>query len=223
MRRRRDHLLALVGRGGDPDLAPRRRARELRELAPVGRQRRRVELDVAGDQHPRRAERGEPLAVALAAREAEVEILHERGDEARRPPPAAKRPLADPPVDHRQPRPRPLQFDDHVGPELAFRHQRRVGAPMLEEPANEQRAVERRILMQRARRQALREHRGRGQWSVVTSAVAPVRVMRSTKGRSDGSFADACAMQPDERSRRTGESGQAPPLADRAADPPCRA
>ena len=75
VRGRRDHLLAVVGRSGDPHLPPRRQARELGQLAPVGRQRRRVELDVAGDQDIRRAERGQPLAVGLAAREAHVEIL----------------------------------------------------------------------------------------------------------------------------------------------------
>ena len=74
VRGRRDHLLALVGRGGDPHLASRRQARELGELAPVGRQRRRIEFDVAGDQDVRGAERGEPLAVRLAAREAHVEL-----------------------------------------------------------------------------------------------------------------------------------------------------
>ena len=85
MRIRRNHLLALMRRGGDPDLAPRREAREFGELAPVGWQRRRVELDVAGDQNLGRAERGEPLAVALAARQAKIEIPDERADEARRP------------------------------------------------------------------------------------------------------------------------------------------
>ncbi len=69
-----DHLFALVRRGGDPHLAPGRGARELGELAPVGRQRRRVELDVAGDEDVRGAERGEALAVGLAARKAHVEL-----------------------------------------------------------------------------------------------------------------------------------------------------
>ena len=105
VRRRRDHLLAFVGRGGDPDLAARRQAGELGQLAPVGRQRRRVEFDVAGDEHPRRAQRNKPFAVALAAGEAQIEILHQRGDEPRRLHPATERPLADPPVDHRQRRP----------------------------------------------------------------------------------------------------------------------
>src|ERR1700733_5918343 len=59
MRARRDQLFALVGRGRNPHLTTRCEARELGELAPVGRQRRRVELDVAGDQDARRAERGE--------------------------------------------------------------------------------------------------------------------------------------------------------------------
>ncbi len=52
-------------------------AGKLGELAPVGRQRRRVVFDVAGDQDARRAERGEPLAVGLAAREAKIEMLRE--------------------------------------------------------------------------------------------------------------------------------------------------
>ena len=215
MRGRRDHLLALVGRGGDPDLAPRREARELGELAPVGRQRRRVELDVAGDQDVRRAERDEPLAVApRCARGTDRNSFKQRGDEARRLHPAAERPLADPPVDHRQRRSRTLQFDDHIGPELALRHQRRVGAPMLDEPPHEQRTVERRILMQRARRQALREHGGRGHRSRGHQRGRAHARDALDKGQQHRGFADARAMQPDERPRRTGKAGQAPPLAD---------
>ena len=86
MRGRRDLLFALVGGGGDPHLAPRREARELGELAPVGRQRRRVELDIAGDQDVWGAKRRETVAVGFAAREAYVELRQQRGDEARRPP-----------------------------------------------------------------------------------------------------------------------------------------
>ena len=75
VRRRRDHLLAFVGRGGDPHLPPRGDARELGQFAPIGRQRRRVELDVAGDEDVCGAKRGQSVAVVLAARQAHVEVL----------------------------------------------------------------------------------------------------------------------------------------------------
>ncbi len=78
MRLRGDHLLALVRRGGDPDLPARGQARELGELPPVGRQGGGVELDVAGDEDGRRAEREQPFAVVVASGEAEIEPAEQR-------------------------------------------------------------------------------------------------------------------------------------------------
>ena len=68
-----DPLLAVVGGGRDPDLAPGSQARKFGQFAPVGGQRRGVELDVACNEDRVRAERHQPLAVAFAPREAKVE------------------------------------------------------------------------------------------------------------------------------------------------------
>ena len=74
---------------------------------------------------------------------------------------------------------------------------------MFDKAPHEEWAVERRVLMQRARRQALREHLGRSH-----------RCRRHKGGRTHsgyalderqkyGGLADARAMQPDEMARRT--------------------
>ena len=213
MRGRRDFLFAFVCGGGDPHLPSRCKARELGEFAPVGWQRRRVELDVAGDQDVWRAKRRETVAVRFAAREAYVKLLQERTDEARRPSPSAERALADPPIDHCEHRFRSLQLNDHIGPEFALRHQRGVRTPALDKPPDEHRTVERRILVQRAGRKALREHGGRGHCRRGHErGRAHARDALNERQQYAG-FADTGAMQPDERARRTGEAGLAPPLA----------
>ena len=69
-----DALFAGVGRGGDPDLPPRDAAGEFGELLLVGGRRRGVVFEIADDVDLRRAERGEPLRVGLALRQAEIDL-----------------------------------------------------------------------------------------------------------------------------------------------------
>jgi hypothetical protein len=68
--------------------------------------------------------------------------------------------------------------------------------------------------MHRARWQALREHGGRGQRSSGHERGRAHAGDALDKGQEHGGLADACAMQPDQRSWRTGETDQTPTLAD---------
>ena len=214
MRCGRDPLLAVVGGGRDPDLAPRSEAREFGQFAPVGRQRGGVELDVAGNEDPGCAERRQPLAIAFAPREAQVETRQQRADQAGRAAPAVERALAYPPVDHRERRTGPLQFDDHVRPEFGFCDQRGVGAPVGEKPAQKERAVQRGVLMQRAGGQALRQERGGGHGSRRHQRTRARARDALDEGQERNRFADARSMQPDEAPGRTGQSRTSPPFAD---------
>ena len=214
VRLRGDPLLAGVGRGGDPDLPARGEAGELGELAPVGRQRRRVVFDVAGDHDARRAERAKPLAVRLAAGKAQVEPGEQRADGARRPPPAVERALADPSVDHCERQAGALGLDDHVRPQLQLGDQRRVRAPVEQEAAQEERIVERGVLVQRPRRQAPGEQRrGRHRAGRHQRGRAGARDALDERQQRDG-FADARPVQPDEPAQRAGKACAAAPLAD---------
>ena len=157
-----DALFAGVGRGGDPDLPPRDAAGEFGEFLLVGGRRRGVVLEIADDVDFRRAEPGEPLSVGLALRQAEIDSPEQRGDEVGRASPAFVGARAHPRVDHRQRRAGAARFEDHVRPDLGFGDQREIRPPMGEEAAHESRRVERRELVQRAGRQALRQQPRRG-------------------------------------------------------------
>ena len=71
-------------RGGDPDRPAGDRGAQARDLAGVGGERRRVELEVAGDPHLRRAERAEARAVLLGLGEDEADPREQRAPRRRR-------------------------------------------------------------------------------------------------------------------------------------------
>src|SRR5262252_2201005 len=88
-----ERLFARMGRGGDDDRPRADRRLHGRELLPVDRRGRHVELEVAGRAYPRRAQFGIAFSVALRLREAEVEPREQRRDRARQETPASVRAL----------------------------------------------------------------------------------------------------------------------------------
>ena len=161
VRLRRDHLLALVGRGGDPDLAP-----EVRPASSASSRRSTGSAGASNLMSPATRTCGAPRTAAARRRPRcgrdKGRNAKQFADQPRRLAPAVERPFADPSVDQRERQTRPLHLDDHVRPQLGFGDERRVGPPMREKPAQEKRTVERNVLVQRAGRQALREERCRG-------------------------------------------------------------
>ena len=159
-------LLAVMGRGGGDDRAHADGQFQLPQRCFVDRRRRRVELEIAGRGHTRRAQRAVALRVGGRLGEAEIEARQQRRDHARHHLPAAKRALREPAIDHDHRDLATPGLHDQVGPQIGFDEQRQVRPPMIEKAADITRRVERDELVQHARRQAVlgqrrRRHRAR--------------------------------------------------------------
>ena len=128
---------------------------QLRELVGIGRRRRHVELEVAGDDDARRAESREARGVGGGLRQAQIEAAEQRADRARQMPPALERALRHAAVDQDQRHAALGARHDQVRPQIGFDEQRQVGLPVVEEARDEARRVERHELMDDARRQPL--------------------------------------------------------------------
>ena len=89
-----DLVLALVRAGRDQQRAALQRGPQALELGAVDQRRRRVDLEVAGGDGARRAERGEAAGQALVLRQHQREAAEQRMREARIAPPPAERALA---------------------------------------------------------------------------------------------------------------------------------
>ena len=138
-------------------------------------------------------------------------------------PPAPERILRQPAVDqdHRHAAPRRLDHD--VRPQIRFHEQRQVGLPVIEEAAHEMRHVERHELMDDAARQPLLGEPARGDGAGGHQHADLARVDALDQRQHADQFADAGAMQPDQRAVRPRHGADAAPLAQAQRRALCRA
>ena len=123
-----DLVLAVVRAGGDQQRAAVERGPQALELGAVDRRRRRVDLEIAGGDGARRAERGEAAGQALVLRQHQREAAEQRLRDAQVAPPAPERALGHARVDERQRNAARRAFQDQVGPDLRLGEDREVRA-----------------------------------------------------------------------------------------------
>ena len=209
-----DHraFLAGMGRGRRDQRAGADFILQRVELCPVGRRRRHVELEIAGGDDARRAQGGQALGVARRARQTKVEAAQQIDDGCAQIAPAPERILRQPRIDqdHRHGARRGL--DDHVGPQVLFHEQREVRLPMVEEAAHEARHVERHELMDDAARQPLLGQPARGHRSGGHQHADPARAQPLDQRQGADEFADAGAVQPDQRPVRPRDARKPAPF-----------
>ena len=126
--------------------------------------------------------------------------------------PAPERVFRQPAVDqdHRHAAPRRLDHD--VRPQFGFHEQREIGLPMIEETAHENRHVDRHELMDDAARQPLLGEPAGGDGAGGHQHVDLARVDALDQRQHADQFADARAVQPDQRSGRARHDADAAPL-----------
>ena len=216
-------FFARMGRGGGDHRAVADRRAQLRELvgSAGGAGTSSLRLPVVttrGAPSSRSARRRRRLRARQRSKRSQ-----QRADRARHTPPAPERALRQPAVDQDQRDAALGARHDQVRPQIGFDEQREVGLPVVEEARDEARRVERHELMDHAGRQPLRgelrggDRAGRHQHGDLARADA-------LDQREDADeFADAGAVQPDQRAVRPLEAGLAAPLRAAAGDLPCRA
>ena len=189
----------------------------------VGRRLRHVELEIAGGGDVRRAEIAIALGMRGRLRQAEIEAAQQRGDGRGNAPPAAERALGQPAVDQDQRNAALRAGHDQVRPQIGFDEQREIGPPMIEEAFDEARRVERHELVDHARRQTLLGEIGRGD-GAGRAQHAELLVADALDQRDDREqLADARAVHPDQRARRTRDRALAVAFVAAAPAAPCRA
>ena len=191
-----------MGGGRGDERAAADRVLQGRKLGPVGGRRRHVELEIAGGDDMRRAQFAEPLGVGRRARQAEIEPPQQRADGARRIAPAPERALRQPAVDQDHRHAALRRLDHHVRPQIGFHEQRQIGPPVLEEAAHEVRHVDRHELMDDAARQPLLGQPAGGDGAGGHQHVDLARADALDQRQHADQFADARAVQPDQRSGR---------------------
>ena len=136
-----DVLLARMCGRREHDRTALHRLFQLRQLLRISRRRRHVELEVAGVEHVRAAERGETIGVALRLHQAHLEPGEQRRHRRRRRAPALERALRHPPVDDDHRNAALGSGEDEIGPEIGFHEQREARLPVIEEARHEARRV----------------------------------------------------------------------------------
>ena len=188
------------------------RALQSGELGLIGGRRRSVELEVAGDDDMRGAQFAEALGVGRRARQAKIEPPHQVADRHREIAPAPERIFRQPAVDQDHRHAAPGGLDHHVRPQVGFYEQRDIGPPMREEAAHEHRHVDRHELMNDAARQPLLGQPARGDGARSHQHIDLARADALDQRQHADQFADARAMQPNQRSRRPRHDADAAPL-----------
>ena len=218
-----DGLFARMGRGcGNHRCDPAGRRAQASRLSRIGGRLRHVELEVAGGGDARRAEIAQAPGIGGGLRQAEVEAAQQRRDGGGRAAPAVERALGQPAVDQEERHAARGRRGDQVGPQIGFDEQRQIGLPMIEEPLDEARRIERHELVDRTRGQPLlgqrrRRHCARGAQHVEFPLADAL------DQRDDGEqFADTGAMHPDQRARRARDLAFTVALAQTGRDPLCR-
>ncbi len=204
MRVEHEVFFAGMGRDRRPGRPRADRAIELGKSCRVGRRRRHVEFEIAGDAHATRAERQKAGRIIRILREAEIDGAEDGFRRAGNGAPALGGFAGDAGVGENQRRAARAHGRDDIGPKLRLGEDRDVGTPMIEEAFDEFRGVDRRILMERARRQARAENARRRDGAACHEHVESALNEAVDERQQRQAFAEARAVQPDKSSARSG-------------------
>ncbi len=209
-------LVGGMGRGGEPDRAVAQRRAPLRHRRGIrGRQRRRG-LEVARVLRRRVSqERREAAGGAVVLHGDQVEEPEQRARGGRHPRPAAEAARREPGVHEGQRHAARGGAGQQARPDLAFGEDGEVRVPVVEEALDRAGVVDRRELVQRARRQAAREdpRRGGGAGGHENGEIRHAQDQRQDRQR----LAHARAVEPDQGAGRPGRGGIAVALAQAVA------
>ena len=171
--------------------------------------RRYIEFEIAAAGDPGCAELRITLRIGAGLGQTEIEAAEQRPNDARQSAPAVERAFRHAAVDqdHRDAAVRTGQ--DQIGPQVGFNEERQIRLPVIEKSADKSRRVERNELMHRARRQALLGERRRGD-GAGSDQHGEIHRPDALNERNDRQhFADAGAVQPDQRAIGTRYAGHA--------------
>ena len=181
-----------------PDRPAGDQAGELGHDPRICRRRRRIELDVAGDDDAGRAEPRQPRGILGGLGEAQGEAFEQAPDDAGHLLPALVRAVRHAPVDHHERDITLAQRHDRVRPDFGFRNEGHVGLPVVEETSYITWHVERDKLMHGSRRQAPGDQGGGGPGAGGDqNREAPLGHAFHHRQKGEG-LADAGAMDPDQ-------------------------
>ena len=181
---------------------PRVAEHQALQLGRVGGRRRNVELQISGGHDIAAAERGKALGIDMRLRQADLEAAQQRRDRAADAAPARKRAMRHPAVDqhHRQPPRRARQ--DEIGPQVGLDEQRQTRPPVIEKARDIARRIVGHVLMDDIGGKPLGDDRRRRHRAGSQQNADVQRAQPFDQGRRGQHFADAGAMDPDQRSVR---------------------
>ncbi len=207
-------LFARMGRRRDDDRTAARHRHQSLQLGGIRGRSRHIELQIARGNDVAAAERGEALRIDIRLGEADVEPAKQRGDRGGNPAPARERAMRHPAVDqdHRQPPRRARQ--DQVGPQIGFDEQRQRRPPVIEKARDIARGIVRHILMDDICGKPLGDDRGRSHRARGQEDADIERAQLLDQSRRGQHFADAGAVNPDQRSVRPDVAAHAAAFAD---------
>ncbi len=214
----RDVLLARMRRGGEPDRPAGERAGDEPPLGLVMPERRRALLQRSCDLEPGRrdAEPCEMLAGEVVLRQHAVKATQQAARHAAHPAPAAKAAIGHAGIDQHHGCAAVMGRAQRRRPEIAFGPDRKVRAPVVEEPLDPGQHVERRELVDAAFGQPHAHHlcRGDGAGGDEAGQVGPLGVEPAQHLEQRRGLADAGGMEPGEPPRGPRQAGLAPALAE---------
>ncbi len=192
-------LLARMGGSRDQHLTLADCLLHFGELFLVGRRRRHVELEIAGHSHDRHAEFRIALGIECRLREADVELAENGGRGALERTPGLERFFRHAAVDQQQRNARLGTRDDQVRPQIGFDENAEIGLPVRQKAVDETRRIERDELVQHVFRQPAFGDLGGGHSAGGNQHPHMALAQLADQRKHRGQFADACAMQPDQR------------------------
>ena len=182
------------------------------QLHRLRRRRRHVELEIAGGDDIAGAQFAEPHGVGRRARKAEVEPLQQIDDRIRQIAPALQRALRQPAIDQDHRHAALGGFDHQIRPQIGFHEQRQIRPPMVEKTAHVARHIERHELMDDAARQPVLGEFARGDGAGGHQHGDAAVGDEFDQRQHARQFADAGAMQPDQRNLRPRDEAFAAPF-----------
>ena len=182
----------------------------------IGGRSGHVELEIAAAADARRAELCVTLRVGVRLRQAQIEAAEQRRDHARQAAPAAEGALRYPAVDQDHRNAAAGAGHNEIGPQVGFDKQRQIGLPVIEKAADKSRRVERNELVHAPAGRRCSASAAEVTVPEVTSTAKFMRADALDQRNDREHFADAGAMQPDQRAGRARQLGDAIALGYRA-------
>src|SRR6516165_3870882 len=206
-----DQRCFLPGMGGcsGDDGALLERRPELGKGLRVDGRLRHVELEITGCGNARSTEIAIAFGVGCRLREAEIKGSQQSGDGAGSPSPTLEGSLGKAAIDQKQWNTAPCACRNQIWPEVGFYEDREIGVPVIEETVHESRRVQRHELMNRSRRQAQLSYSGRGDGAGSAENAEPLVADARDERNHGEQLADACAVNPGQRTAWAGDVGAA--------------